>query len=99
MDDIVDLPNVHWLGFRPYEEIPSYGAAFDVALMPWLRNDWIEQCNPIKMKEYLAIGLPVVSTDFPEVHFYSDTIAIAGDADHFVRARPRGPRRQSGRDA
>lgn len=85
IDDIVSLPNVRWFGFRPYEEIPAYGAGFDVALLPWLRNEWIEQCNPIKMKEYLAIGLPIVSTDFPEVHFYSDTIAIANDHDHFVR--------------
>jgi glycosyltransferase involved in cell wall biosynthesis len=84
IDDIVSLPNVHWFGFRPYDEIPSYGAAFDVALMPWLRNEWIEQCNPIKLKEYLAIGLAVVSTDFPEVHHYSDSIAIADDRDHFV---------------
>ena len=52
--------------------------------MPWLRNDWIEHSNPIKLKEYLALGLPVVSTDFPEVHYYSDAIAIARDADHFV---------------
>lgn len=85
IDDIVSLPNVHWLGFRPYEEIPSYGAGFDVALMPWLRNDWIQQCNPIKMKEYLAIGQPVVSTSFPEVRFYSETIAIADNHDHFVQ--------------
>jgi len=85
IDDIVSLPNVHWFGFRPYEQIPSYGAGFDVALMPWLRNEWIEQCNPVKLKEYLAIGLPVVSTDFPEVHFYADAIAIAADHDHFVK--------------
>lgn len=84
IDHIVSKPNVHWFGFRPYEEIPSFGAGFDVALMPWLRNEWIEQCNPIKMKEYLAIGLPVVSTDFPEVHFYSEAIAIASDHDRFI---------------
>jgi len=84
IDHIVSRSNVHWFGFRPYEEIPSYGAGFDVALMPWLRNEWIEQCNPIKMKEYLAIGLSVVSTDFPEVHYYSDTIAIASNHDHFI---------------
>jgi len=84
IDDLVGLPNVHWLGFRPYEEIPSFGAGFDVALMPWLRNEWIEQCNPIKLKEYLAIGVPVVSTEFPEVRFYSDEIAVARDDDHFV---------------
>ena len=85
IDDLLSLPNVHWLGFRPYEEIPSYGAEFDVALMPWLRNEWIEHSNPIKLKEYLALGLPVVSTDFPEVHYYSDAIAIASDDEHFVR--------------
>jgi glycosyltransferase involved in cell wall biosynthesis len=84
IDDLLTLPNVHWLGFRPYEQIPAYGAGFDVALMPWLSNDWIEHSNPIKLKEYLALGLPVVSTDFPEVHYYSDAIAIARDADHFV---------------
>jgi glycosyltransferase involved in cell wall biosynthesis len=84
LDDITSLSNVHWLGFRPYEEIPSYGVGFDVALMPWLRNEWIEHSNPIKLKEYLALGLPVVSTDFPEVHYYSDVIAIAHNDDHFV---------------
>jgi len=84
MEELVSLPNVHWLGFRPYEQIPAYGAAFDVALMPWLRNDWIQHSNPIKLKEYLALGLPVVSTDFPEVHYYRDQIAIARDANEFV---------------
>jgi glycosyltransferase involved in cell wall biosynthesis len=84
MERFEPLPNVHWLGFRPYEEIPAYGAAFDVALMPWLRNDWIRYSNPIKLKEYLALGLPVVSTDFPEVHHYADVIAIARDEDSFV---------------
>lgn len=85
MEELVSLPNVHWLGFRPYEQIPAYGAAFDVALMPWLRNDWIQHSNPIKLKEYLALGLPVVSTDFPEVHYYSEQISIARDPDEFVR--------------
>lgn len=84
MDELLSLPNVHWMGFRPYAQIPSYGAAFDVALMPWLRNDWIEHSNPIKLKEYLALGLPIVSTDFPEVRFYREQIAIAGDPEEFV---------------
>jgi GT2 family glycosyltransferase/glycosyltransferase involved in cell wall biosynthesis len=84
IDGLLALPNVRWLGYRPYEDIPAYGAMFDVALMPWLRNDWIEHSNPIKLKEYLALGLPVVSTDFPEVHHYADVIAIARDHDEFV---------------
>ena len=78
-------PNVHWLGFRPYDDIPRYGSHFDVAIMPWLKNDWIRRCNPIKLKEYLALGLPIVSTDFPEVRYYDSVVQIASDASDFVR--------------
>lgn len=78
------FPNVHWLDFKSYEQIPGYGSGFDVALMPWLDNDWIKHANPIKMKEYLALGLAVVSTDFPEVERYSDVIRVAGDHTAFV---------------
>lgn len=85
MDPLTALPNVHWLGARPYAEIPRYGSGFDVALMPWLRSRWIRYCNPIKMKEYLALGLPVVTTDFPEVRAYDATLRIASDEDDFVR--------------
>jgi len=76
--------NVHWLGFRAYEDIPNYAKGFNVAIMPWLRSDWIQHCNPIKMKEYLALGLPVVSTSFPEVERYVDVIRIAEDHDRFI---------------
>lgn len=84
MSEATQLSNVHWFGARPYEEIPAYGSYFDVALMPWLDNSWIRYSNPIKMKEYLALGLPVVSMDFPEVHRYSEHIAIAKTAEEFV---------------
>ena len=84
MDDLVALPNVHWLGMKPYEEIPAYGAGFDVAIMPWLQNDWIRFCNPIKTKEYLALGLPVVTTWYPEAERHRDVMAVAKDADEFV---------------
>jgi glycosyltransferase involved in cell wall biosynthesis len=79
-------PNVHWLGVKPYETIPAYGSGFDVALMPWLQNDWIRYCNPIKLKEYLALGLPIVSTDFPEAAWYRERMTIARGADEFVAA-------------
>ncbi len=78
------LPNVHWLGFRPYTEIPRYGSGFDVALMPWVQNDWIRSSNPIKLKEYLALGLPIVSTQFAEVEWYRNVVAVADSADDFV---------------
>lgn len=84
MDDLTSLPNVHWLGMREYEQIPAYGAAFDVAIMPWLDNEWIEHCNPIKVKEYLALGLPVVTTAYPEADAFADVMAIADGVDDFV---------------
>lgn len=84
MERYEKYPNVHWLDFRPYEQIPGYGSGFDVALMPWLDNDWIKHANPIKMKEYLALGLAVVSTDFPEVERYKDVIRIAKNEGEFI---------------
>ncbi|MEU4408458.1 glycosyltransferase [Streptosporangium sp. NPDC023963] len=86
MERLTRHPNVHWLGFRPYEQIPAYGSGFDVAIMPWLDNPWIRHSNPIKLKEYLALGLPVVSTDFQELANYADRVRIATDDDLFLDA-------------
>lgn len=84
MDRLLAHPNVHWFGFQPYESIPAWGSGFDVGIMPWLDNAWIRFANPIKLKEYLALGLPVVSTDFPEAHHYPGLVDVAADADDFV---------------
>ncbi|MEM7262826.1 MAG: glycosyltransferase, partial [Planctomycetota bacterium] len=58
--------NIHLLGFKEYRDVPRYGAALDVALMPYHDNDWIRYSNPIKLKEYLSLGLPVVCSDLPK---------------------------------
>ena len=84
MDELERIPNVHWLGYQPYERIPALGRQFDVALMPWLDNEWIRYANPIKLKEYLALGLPVVSTDYPEVHHGGGHVAVAHDRAEFA---------------
>lgn len=77
-------PNVRHLGFRPYAEIPELGADFDVSIMPWLDNDWIRCCNPIKLKEYLSLGQEVVTTWFPEVEHYRDHVHVAKTGDEFL---------------
>ncbi len=59
---------------------------FDIGLMPWKDNEWIRHSNPIKLKEYLALGLPIVSTDFPEVHRYDRLVRIASTYNDFVTA-------------
>ena len=84
-DPVRGLPNIHFVGKKPYEEVPRYGVQFDVAIMPWKQNRWIHYCNPIKLKEYLALGLPVVSTEFAEAFYYQDVIYIARDSEDFVR--------------
>lgn len=78
--------NVWLLGQKPYEQIPHYGKCFDVAIMPWRQNRWIEACNPIKLKEYLALGKPIISTPFSELSKYSDLVKIASDAQCFAQA-------------
>jgi glycosyltransferase involved in cell wall biosynthesis len=60
------LPNVHFLGRKPYASLPGYCKAFDVALLPFIKNELTENANPLKLREYLAAGLPVVATDIPE---------------------------------
>lgn len=84
LDDVTDLPNVHWLGACEPDEVPAFGAGFDVALMPWLDNDWIAHCNPIKVKEYLALGLPIVSTAYPDVERYRGLLRVARSSTEFV---------------
>ncbi|MBL8755539.1 MAG: hypothetical protein JNK15_19740 [Planctomycetes bacterium] len=84
MDRLTRHPNVRWLGFRPYAEIPDLGADFDVSIMPWLDNDWIRCCNPIKLKEYLSLGQEVVTTWFPEVEHYRDFVHVAKTGDEFL---------------
>lgn len=79
-------PNVLHLGRVPYEEVPRHMAACDVLHMPWHRSEWIEACNPIKLKEYLATGRPVVSTPFPELANYAGLVEVCGDVDSYEAA-------------
>lgn len=80
------LPNVHLLGPRPYADLPAYVQAFDVGIIPYLLNDWTRAVDPLKLLEYLAAGIPVVSTDIPEVLKYRDTVAVAGSRPAFAAA-------------
>jgi len=61
------IPNLHFLGPKPYADLPAYCKCFDVGLIPFKVNDLTRAVNPIKLREYLAAGLPVVSTPLPEV--------------------------------
>jgi hypothetical protein len=77
-------PNVRYVGPIPYQELPRYAACFDAALMPWLRNEWIDGCNPIKLKEYLALGMPVASVRFRELLPYESLVYAAETHEEFL---------------
>ena len=76
--------NVYFLGRKPYADLPRYAKAFDVALMPFKVNELTLASNPLKVREYLAAGLPVVSTAIPEVERLG-LCRIGTDADSVVR--------------
>lgn len=87
--------NVRLLPAVPYAELPSVLAAFDVALLPYARNELTRSINPLKLREYLASGRPVVSTSLPEVRAYAPEVLLADDPEAFeaaVESALAGPR-------
>jgi len=88
-DDLPRRSNLHYLGAKPYEDLPKYLAGWDVALMPFAINESTRFISPTKTPEYLAGGRPVVSTPIVDVvRHYGDleAVKIADTADGFVAA-------------
>ena len=83
------LPNIHYLGGKSYDELPAYLAGWDVALMPFAINESTRFISPTKTPEYLAGGCPVVSTPIHDVirgYGQSGAVTIADTAGAFVAA-------------
>ena len=86
--DLAELtsPNIHVLGDRPYATLPAYVQGFDVGIIPYVLNEWTRAVDPLKLLEYLAAGIPVVTTPIPEVHKYASVITLASGPTEFARA-------------
>lgn len=81
--------NIHWLGMKRYAELPRYLAGLDVGWMPFAINDATRFISPTKTPEFLAAGVPVVSTPVHDVvrSWGADRfVAIAGDVDTSIAA-------------
>jgi glycosyltransferase involved in cell wall biosynthesis len=78
------MPNVHVLGRKPYGALPAYCKGFDAAVIPFPVSEVTLNANPLKAREYLAAGLPVVSTPIPEVEVLG-TCGIGRTPAEFVR--------------
>jgi glycosyltransferase involved in cell wall biosynthesis len=79
-----DLPNIHFVGPRPYERLPDYGRHFSAAILPFRLTQEAFHANPLKLREYLAMGKPVVSVSIPEAERLADVIAIARTPENFL---------------
>jgi len=76
--------NIILIGPKPYLELPQYCKAFNVGIIPFAVNELTVHVNPIKLREYLCAGLPVVSTNLPEVVLYKDMCTIADSFAEFL---------------
>lgn len=87
-DALPKLPNIHYLGMKHYNELPSYISGWDIAMMPFAHNESTRYISPTKTPEYLAAGKPVISTPIIDVlrqYGRSGLVNIAGTPEEFVR--------------
>jgi UDP-galactopyranose mutase len=88
-DTLPRRDNIHYLGRKDYAELPRYLAGWDVALLPFARNEATRYISPTKTPEYLAAGKPVVSTSIHDVvrHYgRAGLVRIADEPGEFVAA-------------
>jgi UDP-galactopyranose mutase len=88
-EDLPKRPNIHYLGSKTYDQLPSYLSGWDVALMPFAMNESTQFISPTKTPEYLAGGKPVVSTPVKDViRHYGKLLGvkIASTPEEFVAA-------------
>lgn len=82
------LNNLLYLGSIPYTGLPNYAKHFTVGLIPFIINELTISVNPLKLMEYLAMGIPVVSSKMPEVEKFGDLVFVAKDSAEFVDLIP-----------
>ena len=84
VSDLRSLPNVVFPGPQPYETLPRWAKAFDAAIIPFRQNELVRNVNPLKLREYLATGKPVVSVWMPEVERFAECVGIARTHEEFL---------------
>ncbi|KAA8667116.1 glycosyltransferase [Vibrio gigantis] len=78
--------NVHYLGPKPHHTLPSYSQHWDVSLLPFIDNEQIRACSPLKLMEYLAVSTPIVTTPFPAMVPYKNHVTSVESAEQMIEA-------------
>jgi len=86
LEPIRGLANVHLLGQKAHDQLPAYCRGFDVGLIPYRIDEAARFINPLKLREYLSAGVPVVSSALPEVRPYAHLCHIASTDDETIAA-------------
>jgi glycosyltransferase involved in cell wall biosynthesis len=87
--DLPKHPNIHYLGGKSYQELPAYLSGWDIATLPFARNESTQFISPTKTPEYLAAGVPVISTSITDVvrpYGQQGLVKIADTANEFIAA-------------
>jgi uncharacterized SAM-binding protein YcdF (DUF218 family) len=83
-------PNIRLFGQRPHADVARYVKGFDVGIVPYRNTEYTANVYPTKLNEYLAMGIPVVATDLPEIRRFNaehpNVIGVAADPDAFAGA-------------
>ena len=83
------LQNIHYLGSKTYDELPVYLSGWDIAMIPFEKNESTQFISPTKTPEYLAAGKPVISTSITDVvnpYKVNNLVHIADNAEQFIKA-------------
>jgi len=81
---IFEYDNIVHLEDMPHGELIQYAANWQISLIPFVDNEQIKACNPLKLREYLAIGHPILSTKYPAVTVFSECIYIAEEKQQML---------------
>ena len=84
--DLLEAPNVHFLGEQPYEDVPALLASFDVATIPFQLTPLIEATDPVKLYEYQAAQKPVVASRLPELRAHAERVSLVDTPEEFTAA-------------
>jgi hypothetical protein len=75
---------VHLVGPQPYATLPDWARCFDATMIPYRLNRQVANANPLKLREYLATGKPIVSVSNPEIQKFAHLVTIAANREQFL---------------
>lgn len=86
LNRFLGIDNLIFMGPVPYPELPSVAQQFDIGMIPFKVNQLTKAVNPLKFLEYASLGLPVVSTELPELRQYEEFVLFVTDKESFITA-------------